>query len=234
MRLLKFLGLFLLIVLLVLLSLPTLLSTQKGKGIAVEFLNKQIPGNVEIGSLDLNWFSQSKIHALELKDSEGKKLASIEQATLFNSLWKLLTSPNPEPIIEVKNLNATIIADKNGTTNLERALYLPSFEKPRADELAPIELANTYIKSELNKESIQIETQGNTLQSGVKGVFHVDGTYGRIFSLNGSFNDFPSLILDQIVTLTEPKYKGVLIDLLGLKLTVNAKAENNFWSFELK
>lgn len=234
MRLLKILGLFFLIIILVLLSLPTLLSTQKGKTLAVDFLNKQIPGKIEIGTLDLNWFSQSRIHELELKDAEGKRLAFVEKATLFNSLWKLLTSPNPEPVIDISNLNATIIADKNGTTNLERALYKPSFEKPRAQELAPIELVNTHVKSEINKESIQLETQGSTFQNGVKGAFHVDGSYGRIFSLNGSFNDFPSLILDQVATLADPKYKGVLIDLLGPKLTVNAKAENNLWSLDVK
>ncbi len=234
MRLLRILGLFFLIIILVLLSIPTLLSTQKGKTFAVDFLNKRIPGKMEIGSLDLNWFSQSRIHELELKDIEGKRLAFVEKATLFNSLWKLLTSPNPEPVLEVTNLNATIIADKNGTTNLERALYQPSFEKPRAEELAPIELVSTNVKSEINKESIQLETQGSTFQNGVKGAFHVNGSYGRVFSLNGSFNDFPSLILDQIATLADPKYKGVLIDLLGPKLTVNAKAENNLWSLDLK
>ena len=234
MRLLRILGLFFIIIILVLLSIPTLLSTQKGKTFAVDSLNKRIPGKIEVGSLDLNWFSQSRIHELELKDTEGKRLAFVEKVTLFNSLWKLLTSPNPEPILEISNLNATIIADKNGTTNLERAIYQPSFEKPRAQELAPIELVNTNVKSEINKESIQLETQGSTFQNGVKGAFHVNGSYGRVFSLNGAFNDFPSLILDQIATLADPKYKGVLIDLLGPKLTVNAKAENNLWSLDLK
>lgn len=234
MKILRILGIVAALLVIIILTMPSILSTKSGKDFALNILNKEIPGKLEIESLDLNWFRTSQITQLKLKDENGQLLASAETVKLFNPLWKLITSSHPQPVLEINQLNATVKADIEGTTNLERAVFFKSFEKTKKQELPSIELVDTYIKSEFDRHATQIQAKGNTLQNNQKGLFNFALKVAREIEGTFSFKDFPVLILDQVVTLQDPKYKGAALELLGQKVSVEGKATNGHWQFDLK
>lgn len=211
--------------------LPSFLSTETGKSWALELANKQIPGKVHVSEMKLNWFSPSTLKSVTLFDKNGKVIATVDNIDLNNSLWKLLTSSRPRPIVVITNLNADIVADQTGTTNLEEAIF---FDKSLSGNLFdPIQLINTSLKSELNGNTVHVDASGNTVQGPVKGSFDIKGNFGREIEGDFNINDFPVVIFDQVLSLKEPRYKGLLKELLGNQFSVKGSARNNVWVFNL-
>lgn len=113
------------------LLVPTLLSGQSD-AIAKRAFNDRYRGTLTIGELDLAWFSPQSIRDAALADPEGKEVGRVS-ATL-PSLWSLLGAAGGRIGAVKVDVEADLVADDQGLTNLERALA------PRAPtESTPVE-----------------------------------------------------------------------------------------------
>lgn len=103
------------------LSLPSLLSSNWAKEEFLKTFNQKINGNLAIDRLQLGWFSSQQISGLELSDKNGEKILSVDQMLIPASLFKLLWAGSGD--FEVKNLEAKIEWLTPSKTNLEEVLY---------------------------------------------------------------------------------------------------------------
>ncbi|MFN0244637.1 MAG: hypothetical protein ACKVWV_17255 [Planctomycetota bacterium] len=101
------------------LLVPTLLSGQSD-ALAKRAFNDRYRGTLTIGELDLAWFSPQSIRDAALADPEGKEIGRVS-ATL-PSLWSLLGAAGGRIGAVKVEVEADLVADDQGLTNLERAL----------------------------------------------------------------------------------------------------------------
>lgn len=212
--------------------LPTVASTQSGKHFLLDLVNSMIPGEIRAEKLELAWTRSSEIKNLELYDVHGTKLVQASDVHIENSLWNLLTDSNPEPLINLKNLSATLIADEEGITNIQRALSTEAAQKPAGKLLEPIFIENAEVTSEVLSQCqrIKITAKGTTRQGPLMGSFDLDGDLGKDIRLNLEAKKIPVVLIDQIVQLKAPEAAGLPLKILGeemdLTLTIdNAKVE---------
>lgn len=103
-------------------TLPYVASTHSGKNFLINQFNHFIPGRLAIGSLDLHWGKQQTIKDLQLFDSKGTLVISIQELAIEGSLinfigknWKLGSTRIVSPYIHITQ-------DQSGLTNLQQAL----------------------------------------------------------------------------------------------------------------
>lgn len=111
-------GLFLLV-----LILPSFLSTTWGKDQVLGMVNDRIPGSMSVGDLNLGWFSKIKASNIEVKDPDGRTVATIQSfssdATPLGLLFHSITIGNAT----VSGVHVELIQDAAGVTNLHRSLF---------------------------------------------------------------------------------------------------------------
>jgi len=118
----------LLLVLIVLVALaPTLLSTGPGNRLIISSVNARIPGHASADNISIGWFAGPRVRQLQLDDPDGQPVVSLASAAAPNvSLLGLARGAQRLGAIEVNDLTANIVADRNGRTNLQAALSKPS------------------------------------------------------------------------------------------------------------
>ena len=84
-----FVGAFLCLCLIVILSLPTLLSTNAGKKIVVNAINNKTGVKVEIDSLSLSWFGSQSAEGIRAQQPEDQLSFTCQALTTDASLWKI-------------------------------------------------------------------------------------------------------------------------------------------------
>lgn len=136
-RLLKVLATLFILLLVFIALLPTLVSTGFGTGMVLSFVNKGMPGTVEIDDLNVGWFSSTSIKSMRLKDPDGEVVLA---ATVDAPNVTLISLIRGDMAIG----DATLTADevnieqyKDGTTNLERALGPSDDKKDEKDSKFP-------------------------------------------------------------------------------------------------
>lgn len=246
-----FLGLVLFSTLLMA-SLPTLLSTQWAKGKILGMINKSIPGKIEVGSLSIGWLGPQKIVDVKLTGPDGEKVLTLGSLNLDVSLFSLATSPRNVVQLNFNDLNAFLSTDKEGVTNLARALD-KSCCKARTEGANPVDASLLDGKGNVAVSSngtLAINLNGRTKQGSSEGTFTIDAEVGGKSSewlSNGTKDiatlvsksreaglklsvdvvNFPVEVIDQLVALQGPEYAGLVKSLLGnsLNLSVRQKAE---------
>lgn len=128
-----FLYLFVFLVLLVAL-LPTLISTSWGTNLALSFVNKTIPGSIEVDDLSVGWFSGASIEGLKIKDPEGKTIIAADMSAPSVKLFSLLTGSRQLGDITLTATTCEIIAYDDGTNNLSRAFGPGKEKEPPKDD----------------------------------------------------------------------------------------------------
>lgn len=103
-------------------ALPSVLSTEWGNAQLVAWVNRSIPGKLELASLSLDWQKGQVAQGIILKDPEGKTVLSIQKVEIDASLWKLIRKSTHLGLSRLEELNATLEVDEKGITNFERAL----------------------------------------------------------------------------------------------------------------
>ncbi len=68
-------------ILLLILFLPTLLSTTWGKDVILGHINSSIPGRVEVQSIDLGWFTKQTATGIVVRDPEGHPVVTVGKLT---------------------------------------------------------------------------------------------------------------------------------------------------------
>lgn len=118
-------GVLLIVGLLVLvLLLPTLLSTGPGNAFVLSQINGSLPGSVQASSISLAWFSGQTLRDVELVDEKGGIFGELPLVQLEDaSIWGLLTGSRDlgRVGVDVKRLDITTRDD--GFTNIEHFIF---------------------------------------------------------------------------------------------------------------
>lgn len=209
----KIIGGFLIIFLVILSLIPTFLSTNFGKDFLFHQINKRTPGQFYAKELSLSWLGQQKIESLELKGRHQESILSIRSIESEKSLLSWLFTFYRPAILRFTELNAQIIADNQGVTNIEDALGLK--KQASSGFHTPVYLENTNIEiKEDPKHYLILKAVGLTRQE-IKGQFSVDAYLGEQDSLKIRLEHFPTLFLDQLLSIQHPDLSGFLLNLAG-------------------
>jgi hypothetical protein len=171
----RFLVLLLILLLLsgILIALiPTLASTDWGRQQVIYWINRSIPGSVEIRHLNLHWSKGQEIEGFLLKDQERQVILEIGKFSTEGSLWQLLNKSTRLGFTQIKDLNAII---KGDLTNLQRALGIDSNQE------APLLSPSTIVLSDVNADGylfadhhpLSIQMRGLTRQEDLNGSFEI-------------------------------------------------------------
>lgn len=210
--------------------LPTLLSSAWGQSRLLAYANQRVNGKVAARQVKLSWFGSQTVEGLTLHDSAGRKIASIDSLKLESSLLRLVRSIPTQLKASLTGLNASIDSDAQGVTNLQKALGLHVQEDKKVAPYA-IELKETsgvILFRSLNAP-MAVHLAGTTLQGSLEGRFHIDAELSgfdpeKVHTLNAEVIHFPVALLDQFVSLSDPKLSGLLH--AGLGETLDATLEH--------
>jgi len=111
-------------------SIPYLLSTPPGTALVVGIINGGIKGEVAIDDLSLRWLGDCCIHGLRLKDPEGREVVNVGSLTLGAGVLKLAGNAEEFGRLEVGTLAITLYLDENWSPSLLRAIESPTPSEP--------------------------------------------------------------------------------------------------------
>lgn len=231
--------------------LPTLVSTEWGRKQVVYWVNRSIPGKIEIRALDLHWTKGQDLQGILLKDPQGHSVLQIEKLSTEATLWQLFRKSTHLGYTQIIDLNAAIQTNEKGSTNLHEALGIaqatvstaPLFHSATLLSDVNVEL---YLFSKSHPLSALI--RGITKQDKLNGSFEINVALQTLqasnwdelkqdvqqyLSIEGSkdaeiqahVNNFPVDLLDRVASLFNPHLKGVFHSLLGDRLNLSIEKE---------
>jgi hypothetical protein len=238
-------------------ALPSILSTSWGNEKITQWLNSQISGTVAFKKLHVSWSGGQKIEQLQLLDSQGKAIVNLESASADTPLWKFLRLRALGGNLEISGLNADIIQEANGLTNIERALTKKENLKPTViSGLANLAIKLNDVQASVvvdEEQTSHINLAGKTIQGSLQGSFNLNASIGKIskdllFSdphrlntdqmgkvkIQAHANNFPVSLLDEALALSNLRYKGLLLAALGEKLDLNLQESKGMDGIDLK
>jgi hypothetical protein len=240
--------------------LPTLASTNWGCKQVTHWINRSIPGNVEIRNLDLHWGKGQVLEGILLKDPEGQAVLGIERFSTEATLWQLLRKSIHLGFTQIQDLNAAVVTDDKGWTNLQRALGIPpSNDTP---PLSPSTIVLSNVNADLYlfaaNHPLSAQVKGLTRQENLNGSFDINLFLNGLqasdwkelrhdaenyLSIEGSKEayvqarivNFPVDLIDRLTALTTPHLNGLFHSILGdrLNLTLDKEASQEGLAFNL-
>ncbi|MDP1835784.1 MAG: AsmA family protein [Chlamydiales bacterium] len=108
-------------ILLIVLLLPTLFSSEWGKKWILSKVNNNASGTVEIGNLSLAWFGGQKANQITVKDPDGRIVATVDNLKTDISPLTLAFRSTDIGNTEITGLHAYLVQDGKGVSNLHRA-----------------------------------------------------------------------------------------------------------------
>lgn len=201
---------------LLLVFLPSLLSSSFGKSLLLDRINRNIHGNISIENLQFSWLGNQNIEKVKVDDPDGKTIFSADRISGDFSLFTFLFD-NSLRKLSLQNMNAVIVTDDEGNTNFEQIFTnQPLPEKNLWND--PIHLNEVNVELANNGAEFFLKGSGQTLQKNLHGSFAIDADYGQIKKLQLNAKNFPVLFLDQMLTIQRPKLKGLLLNAFGEKI----------------
>lgn len=233
-------------------SLPTILSTPWGNSKIIDSINSQIAGKISFEHLQISWFGEQQLKDAKLFDSLGQQIASLDKATVNKtSLWELIRNEGKYGLYELDGLNAHIARESDGQTNIQHALSRQEVHKSdqRTQQLlaASVALQEVNVSAHLNdKESSKFQLYGKTIFGSQQGSIDLNLSIHDIFNHQPTFNieqlnqmqiranirNFPVSLLDEVVTLSKPELRNSLLSLLGEKLDLTIQGSKGAESFD--
>lgn len=240
--LIKTVSVFIVTLMLFLIGLPYLLSTNLGTSLITSAANKYIPGKMSIGDIDLSWFGSQKVRNVALYDTKDNIVVACDDISLDDSLFGLIFHGLHQAKGHLKGLRAEIVQDKYGNSTLVEAL---SSQAPAVDRDS-VQTAAIYVKgveSQFNlsptTDHTSLIVQGSASQGDIEGHFSIDcqikglekskniqtlAKMGEI-SLKVDIFNLPVDLVDQFATLSLPEYRGLIRS--GLGSQINLKIDSN-------
>lgn len=116
-------------------ALPSLLSTQPARTRIVARINDVLaPGFLEVGSLQLRWWGETRLDRVALLDPAGRVVVKTPTAILDRGLWHLLVGGLRGATLTLDDADLDVERAADGTVNLGRALSsLLAHPDPRRD-----------------------------------------------------------------------------------------------------
>lgn len=214
-----FFGLLALGSAILMLSLPTLLSSHWAKENFLQEFNQRINGKLSIDKLQLGWFSAQKISGLELADHNGNRVLSVDQMWIPSSLVRLVFGRPSD--FEVKNLETRVEWLTPTKTNFDQIFYPQDGQIKDTQPLASVIL--NKVNASFSGRSREATLTGN-VSNGIK-----EGQ----FQANVSLDPEPIVSVDvrqlPVDILAPFSQKERLIEILGstVDLTIKQKMALN-------
>ena len=175
--------------------LPWIVSKETGKQVLISFLNKKLPGTLEIKTLSLHWNGPQEIMGLSYKSDDGKFKLFYAKTLCNASLFSILLPSHDlgfilieEPLVEI---HQTIIPTPLHTmpevqaASFSPSVYFPAFTMPFignlkvqnakaslfTENLPPIFFHLHEIRLIASKDSseLSLHVEGTTLQDNIEG-----------------------------------------------------------------
>ncbi len=211
-----FLGVFLFLIVCAIALAPTILSTEWGKELALGLVNETRKEKFDIKRVSLSWFSTQEIEQLSIKDSDKNTILYAETIVVDSPLWKLLLKPasirsitvkmlhaNPMPNVAIKDVNVHITPSSISVSGLTKQ-----------NALEGNFIIDALLKNITTENLIRMESKWENLLK--------DSSDAEL-KVNIDIAHFPVAIFDQVLSLKHPALSGLLLQLLGDQLNVNAK-----------
>ncbi len=229
--------------------LPTLASTDWGRKQVVYWINHSIPGSVEIRRLDLHWGKGQEIEGFLLKDPEGQAVLEIEKFSTEGTLWQLLNKSTHLGFTLLQDLNAVIVTDEKGLTNLQRALGVEANQETHPLSPSTIILSDVQAESYLfASRPLSAHIKGLTRQENLNGSFEINLALNGLWASNwdelkhdvhhylsleeskeskiqAHIVNFPIDLIDRLAAFQNPQLNGLFHSLLGDRLNLNLNKE---------
>lgn len=202
------------------LATPIIVSTSWGKEQLVSTLNGRINGTVDYSSLQLSWLGGQEITGLTVHDNNGKQVVHLAHAKTDASLFSILFKRLPGETV-VEDLDVEIIPYVDGTTNIDyllKKVTVPS----TAQQLPTIHLQDVAAQGE-GAPLPSLHLTGKTLVDSKEGSFNINvvSLADKDIKIDAVIQQFPVLILDQVMAVKNPSLRGTLPALLGDTLNIN-------------
>ncbi len=233
-------AIFLILIILLTLFLPTFLSTESGKHIIIGMVEKKTGGNLEIGNLSLGWFSDQQIDKLHFSDQKGGQI-TLTTLTSGCPFWHIIMRRGTIGKTQIDS--PKIIFSTKGPTKA------PSEKIPRkkakeeksiwSDFKGHLVVTNgiVTVRNEMTIEDLYLDIHmtksnviktliinGKTRQNNILGSIDVKGKMERWFEGKANFTNLPVEGLDRIVSLLYPTYQGLLLESLGDSVNVQIES----------
>lgn len=230
-------------------TLPSLLSTKWGNETIANYVNAKISGKITFEKLNLGWTGEQVIEGAKLFDADGKEVVSLDSGIAKTTLWNLLFSHGKHGTYKLSRLNAHIVQMNDGRTNVEQALASKeNTEVEKQIGSLTISLNDVNALAVLGDEkSSTIQISGKTVQGERQGSFDINlaldnrvrsylstkkhflnpEELGKI-KIQAKILDFPVSLLDDILTLSDPSYKDLVLDTFGDKLNANIQTQEGY------
>lgn len=228
-----------------LLLLPSLLSTDIGRKQLVAVINSLIPGEVEIRRLQLHWRHDQIMEGFHLKDPEGNSVLRIETFSTETPLLQILQNDTQIGMTRIHNLNANVVASPQEWINFNHAWGVGS---QKSSSPAVFELHSFEVKLEmggsrqlftawLEGEVQHGEQQGSVQMHVLWKDFYLQSWQQlkeqlKQYLLHGlqrddklelRLIDFPPRLLDALSNFHNPRLKGCFGAFFGEKLNLTLR-----------
>jgi hypothetical protein len=221
-------------------SLPSLISSNWGKNQLLSIANSYIPGSIEAKKIQLSWFGPQEAEGIELKDPTGHSVASLSHFSTDASLFDLFLQKINRGFVQIDGLSANIVEEQPGITNLQHALIY-NISASGEKNLNPLKIGVANVNAKLNitsaSEPVTIHVKGQTKQGELTGSFDIDVALKSTHSdkwhqidqngeatLSTNIKNFPVALIDNLIALKKPELSGIATAALGK--TLNLVAHN--------
>lgn len=211
--------------LLFLLFLPTFLSSNYARSRLITGINRNIPGKVNFESLELSWLGNQTIKNLNVDSSDGHSVLSMGNANIGLSLPRLLVGNNPIIPIKITDLRAEFITDAEGKSTIEKALGVQTKSGFILPEPMTLDRVNVDVLLSNQREKIKAEANGFASFKGQEEPFHLNALFDEFKGLSLQAEKFPIVLLDQLLSVSKPKYANLLLTILGSTADINVNQD---------
>lgn len=234
------------------LAMPSILSTSWGQRTASSYINHQIPGNIQFSDWKISWFGKQKVNNLLLKDENGETIVTLRELETDSSLVDLLVFKKLDGKTLINDLNAHIVQDGLGATNVEKALGVHD-KNPTRSYQNPINIDLKGVNGNIQLEPLTLHLTGKTAQNGAEGHFDIDAALKGIsvaelknltseqllakgdLEAKANIANLPVALIDQVLSAIDPKFANLAKNALGdkLDLVVNQTINNGSIAFQI-
>lgn len=166
---------------LLLLALPTIISTEWGQKQFFSLINNQIIGEVNAKRVSFSWFGEQAFEEVVLKDQNGMSILTLEKLETKESLLSLWYYGARQGSLNIASLNAIVVEVLPGLTNIEMALsqkkttpVVNSLENSQKNRAITLKDVNAFIDIPEFPQKMTAYISGFTEQGDSPGQFEVN------------------------------------------------------------
>lgn len=232
-------------------ALPPLLSTEKGKELALDMVNRHISGHLSIKKIDFHWLKGQRIEGFELKGKDGQDIASFQTFFTDSSLFSLLfgnlkgnttlIAPHLQIIKSEKNSENQPSIKKERISKRVKHWIIPSIKGTlqvldgevivQSKGIDPIKLS--HIELDLKNPPFLFTLSGKTHQGGIDGNLLMNGNYhADTLYLVANISEFPLGLFDELKHT--PLFSTAFGKTLSANVELEKKKEEMFVKADLK